>query len=298
MSVARFIADQRTLYRVPVAFTCLILGVSISWFYKWIDRGPTRRQRRRAKVDAAVAAAFKASRGLHGSPRVHIDLRAKGWTVSEKTVADSMRRQGLVARIIKRRNGLTKQDKGAPLFPDLVKRDFTASAMNEKWVGDITEIPTARGKLYLATVIDLYSRRLLAAATSLHPDAELAGAAITMAAAVRGGREHIKGVIFHSDRGSTYTAKNYTQLCADRLGIRQSMGRVGSCFDNAAAEAFFSTLEWEVLSRNEFRDTDHARQVVLVWCHEFYNTTRRHSSAKMMSPIDYETTRVLEPEAA
>lgn len=154
------------------------------------------------------------------------------------------------------------------------------------------------GSLYLATVIDLYSRRLLAAATSLHPDAEAAGAAITMAAAVRGGREHIKGVIFHSDRGSTYTAKNYTQACADRLGIRQSMGRVGSCFDNAAAEAFFSTLEWEVLSRNEFRDTDHARQVVLEWCHEFYNTTRRHSSAKMMSPIDYETTRVLEPEAA
>jgi transposase InsO family protein len=143
VSVARFIADQRTLYRVPVAFTCLILGVSISWFYKWIDRGPTRRQRRRAKVDAAVAAAFKASRGLHGSPRLHIDLRAKGWTVSEKTVADSMRRQGLVARIIKRRNGLTKQDKGAPRFPDLVKRDFTATAMNEKWVGDITEIPTA-----------------------------------------------------------------------------------------------------------------------------------------------------------
>ena len=103
MSVARFIADQRTLYRVPVAFTCLILGVSISWFYKWIDRGPTRRQRRRAKVDAAVAAAFKASRGLHGSPRLHIDLRAKGWTVSEKTVADSMRRQNLVARRIKRR---------------------------------------------------------------------------------------------------------------------------------------------------------------------------------------------------
>ena len=286
MSVARFIADQRTLYRVPVAFTCLILGVSISWFYKWLDRSPTRRQRRRAKVDAAVAAAFKASRGLHGSPRVHIDLRAKGWTVSEKTVADSMRRQGLVARIIKRRNGLTKQDKGAPRFPDLVKRDFTASRVNQKWVGDITEIPTARGKLYLA------------AATSLHPDAELACAAIKMAAAVRGGREHIKGVIFHSDRGSTYTAKNYTQLCADRLGIRQSMGRVGSCFDNAAAEAFFSTLEWEVLSRNEFRDPDHARQVVLEWCHEFYNTTRRHSSAKMMSPIDYETTRVLEPEAA
>ena len=111
-------------------------------------------------------------RRLHGSPRLYADLRDKGWKVSEKTVADSMRRQGLVARIVKRRNGLTKRDKNAPLFPDLVNRDFTATRTNEKWVGDITEIPTACGKLYLATVIDLYSRRLLAAATSLHPDAE------------------------------------------------------------------------------------------------------------------------------
>ena len=298
MSVARFIADQRTLYRVPVAVTCVILGISVSWFYKWLDRGPTRRQRRRARVDAAVATAFTASRALHGSPRLHVDLRAQGWTVSEKTVADSMRRQGLVARVVQRRRGLTRQDATAAKFPDLVNRDFTACAMNQKWVGDITEIPTARGKLYLATVIDLYSRRLLATATSVHPDAELAGAAIKMAATVRGGRDHIEGVIFHSDRGSTYTAKDYTRLCADRLGIRQSMGRVGSCFDNAAAESFFSTLEWEVLSRNDFRDPDHAREVVLEWCHGFYNTTRRHSSAKMMSPIDYETTRVLEPEAA
>lgn len=295
MSVARFIADQRTLYRVPVAFTCLILGVSVSWFYKWQGRGPTRRQQRRAKLDAAVAAEFKASRGLHGSPRVFEDLRAKGWKVSEKTVADSMRRQGLVARIVKRRKGLTKQDRSRTPFPDLVNRDFTACRVNEKWVGDITELPTAAGKLYLATVIDLYSRRLLAAATSLHPDAELACAAIKMAVAVRGGREHIEGVIFHTDRGSTYTAREFTRLCADQLGIRQSMGRVGSCFDNAAAEAWFSTLEWEVLSRNEFRDPDHARQVVLEWCHEFYNTTRRHSSAKMMSPINYE---LLESEAA
>lgn len=298
MSVARFIADQRTFYRVPVAVTCLILGVSVSWFYKWLDRSPTKSRRRRAKLDAAVLKAFEKSRRLHGSPRLHADLREAGWTVSKKTVADSMRRQGLVARIVKRRKGLTKRDKNAPVFPDLVRRDFTATAMNEKWVGDITEIPTGSGKLYLATVIDLYSRRLLAAATSLHPDAELAGAAIKMAVAVRGGREAIEGVIFHTDRGSTYTAKEFTRLCAGRLGIRQSMGRVGSCFDNAAAEAFFSTLEWEVLSRNEFRDPDHAREVVLEWCHEFYNTTRRHSSAKMMSPVNYENLAILEPEAA
>ncbi len=203
MSVARFVADQRTLYRVPVAFTCALLGFSVSWFYKWLDRRPTKTQRRRAQLDAAVRQEFGAQRGLHGSPRLYVDLRAKGWIVAEKTVADSMRRQGLVARIIKRRNGLTQHDKDAPKFPDLVRRDFTASAANIKWVGDITEIPTAAGKLYLATVIDLYSRRLLGAATSRHPDAALACAAIEMAIAVRGGKQAIDKVIFHTDRGST-----------------------------------------------------------------------------------------------
>jgi len=296
VSVARFVADQRTLYRVPVAFTCALLGVSVSWFYKWRDRAPTKTEKRRARLDAAVARAFTAARGLHGSPRLLNDLREKGWKVSEKTIADSMRRQGLVARKVKRRNGLTKQDRSAPKFPDLVRRDFTAAAVNIKWVGDVTEIPTAAGKLYLATVIDLYSRRLLAAATSSHPDAALAADAIRMAVAVRGGRQAIEGVILHTDRGSTYTAGDFTQLRTD-LGIRQSMGRVGSCFDNAAAEAWFSTLEWEVLSRHEFTDPDHARTVVLEWCHEFYNKSRRHSAAAMMSPITYETT-ALHPEAA
>ena len=297
MSVARFIADQRTRYRVPHVFVCALLGVSEAWFYKWRDRGPTPRQQRRAEVDAAVAATFDKARGLHGSPRVHVDLLELGWRVSEKTIADSMRRQGLMARIIKHRRGLTKQDKTAPKFDDLVKRDFTASTPNTKWCGDITEIPTSSGRMYLATVIDLYSRRLLAAATSMHPDAELACEALRMAATVRGGREAIDGVIFHTDRGSTYTAKDFTRLCKDRLGIRQSMGRVGSCFDNAAAEAFFSTLEWEVLSRNNFADTAQARAVVLDWSYEFYNTSRRHSAAGMMSPINYETTAA-QPDAA
>ena len=287
MSVARFIADQRTNYRVPHTLTCALLGVSPSWFYKWISRTPPPTEQRRRELDAAVAAAFKKARGLHGSPRLVDDLREAGWTVSEKTVADSMRRQGLVARKIRRRNGLTRQDKTAPKFPDLLKRDFSAQAPNCKWVGDMTEIPTAAGKLYLATVIDLFSRRLLGAATGLHPDAQLACEAIKMAVAVRGGAEHISGVIFHTDRGSTYTADKFTALCR-RLGIRQSMGRVGSCFDNAAAEAFFSSLEWEVLSRHEFDTTAKARAVVMDWCYGFYNTQRRHSAAAGQSPNNYE----------
>ncbi len=245
MSVARFIADQRPKYLVPHTIMCALLAVSVSWFYKWIGRAGdtdglyTDTDRRRAELDAAVVEAFGKAKGLHGSPRLVADLRDLGWQVSEKTVADSMRRQSLVARKIRRRHGLTKQDKRSPKFPELLKRDFTAAAANQKWVGDITEIPTECGqKLYLATVLDLYSRRLLGAAMGLHPDAELACAAITMAVAARGGREAIwrddesEWVIFHTDRGSTYTVNDFTALCR-KLGIRQSMGRVGSCFDNA-----------------------------------------------------------------
>jgi transposase InsO family protein len=312
VSVARFIADQRTKYQVPHVLVCALLGVSLAWFYKWNARanGPaassglhTRRDRRRDTIDRAVKVAFGKARGLHGSPRLLHDLREDGWTVSEKTVADSMRRQGLVARRVKRRNGLTRQDKTAPKFPDLLKRDFTAEAPNTRWVGDITEIPTASGKLYLATVIDLYSRRLLGAATSLHPDADLACAAIRMAVATRGGKTAIwrdevsERVIFHTDRGSTYTADAFTRLCR-QLGIRQSMGRVGSCFDNSAAEALFSSLEWEVLSRHDFATTGQAQAVVMDWCYGFYNHTRRHSSANMMSPINYENAAAPNREAA
>ena len=298
MSVARFIADQRTKYRVPHTVVCALLGVSLAWFYKWIARTPTPTERRRAKVDAAVAKAFTKARGLHASPRLLHDLRDVGWVVSEKTVADSMRRQGLIARRIRGRNGLTRQDKTAPKFPDLLRRDFTADRPNARWVGDMTEIPTGGGgcgtKLYLATVIDLYSRRLLGAATGLHPDADLACQAIKMAVAARGGKDAIgrddeaKKVIFHTGRGSTYTANDFTKLCR-QMGIRQSMGRVGSCFDNAAAEAFFSSLEWEVLSRHDFENPRQTQAVVMDWCYGFYNHDRRHSSANMMSPINYET---------
>jgi transposase InsO family protein len=186
------------------------------------------------------------------------------------TVAESMRRQGLQGRKPKRSKGLTRQDKNAAKFPDLQKRDFSAAAPNRKWCGDITEIPTDEGKLYLASVLDLCGRRLLARPMSEHPDAELASDAIKMAAAVRGGRAVIAGVIFHTGRGSTYTANDFTKLCR-KIGVRQSMGRVGSCFDNAASEAFFSTLEHKVLSRHHFATKAQAREVITTWCYEFYN---------------------------
>jgi putative transposase len=298
VSVARFIADQRTFYRVPVAVCCAVLGLSVGWFYKWIKAPVTDQLRRRRELDAEVAEMFAASERTYGSPRIHRDLLEAGWSVGENTVAESMRRQGLFGRKPKRRKGLTKQDKQAPGFPDLLKRDFSAPAPNRRWCGDITEIPTGEGKLYLATVLDLYSRRLLACPISEHPDAVLAGDAIKIAAAVRGGRQAIEGVVFHSDHGSTYTARDFTHLCKEKLGIRQSMGRVGSCFDNAAAESFFSTLEHEVLSRHTFATKTDARNIVLAWCHEFYNTRRRHSSAALLPPAEFEKITADQPAAA
>ena len=150
------------MYGVPHTVTCAILGVSLSWLYKWLHREPTDRDRRRAELDTRVAELFVASKRTYGSPRIHADLREEGWKVSVNTVADSMRRQGLQGRKPKRSKGLTRQDKTAPKFPDLLKRDFTASAANLKWCGDITEIPTDEGKLFLASVLDLCGRRLLA----------------------------------------------------------------------------------------------------------------------------------------
>jgi transposase InsO family protein len=297
VSVARFIADQRTFYRVPHALTCAILGVSVSWFYKWLHREPTDRERRRAELDTRVAELFVASKRTYGWPRIHADLLDEGWKVSVNTVAESMRRQGLQGRKPKHPKGLTRQDKKAPKFPDLLKRDFSASAPNLKWCGDITEIPIDKGKLFLASVLDLCGRRLLACPLSEHPDAELAADAMKMAAAVRGSRDVIDGVIFHTDRGSTYTARAFTTPCR-KLGVRQSMGRVGSCFDNAASEAFFSTLEHEVLSRHHFATKTDARAVITAWCHDFYNTQRRHSSAGLLPPIEYEKIAVNQSEAA
>jgi putative transposase len=285
LSLAAFIADQRTCHGVPHAVACRALEVSESWFYKWRDRPPTSSAQRRAELDEAVKTSFEASNSTYGSPRVHADLVEAGWRISVNTVAESMARQGLVARQKRRRKNLTRPDKSKRPFPDLLRRDFSADRPNQKWVGDMTEIPTAEGKLYAATVIDLFSRRLLGCATSAHPDAVLAGQALKMAVATRGGK--VAGVVFHTDRGSTYTANSFTKLCRE-LGITQSMGRTGSCFDNSAAESFFSTLEHEVLSRQQFETRKEARETIVNWVFDFYNRRRRHSVCGMKSPTDYE----------
>jgi transposase InsO family protein len=288
MTVASFIAAQRTDHGVPHATCCRWLDVKPSTFYKWLDRPPTPRQQRQARLDAAVKASFDDSGGTpgtYGSPRVWEDLVEAGWKVSVNTVAASMARQGLVGRSPKRkRRSLTRPDAAAAPIPDLVGRDFTAKAINQKWCGDLTEIPTDEGKLYLAVVEDLASRRLPGFAMSEHHDAALAKAALCMAAAVRGGE--VTGVIFHSDKGGEYTGDLFAKACR-ALGVVQSMGRVASALDNAAVESFNSTLEWELLSRRHFATKDQARREVAGFI-DRYNHRRRHSSAQMLPPVAYE----------
>jgi len=297
VSLAAFIADQRTDYQVPHALSCRALEVSESWFYKWHRRPLTPTARRREALDAKVKEVFDDSGGIpgsYGSPRVHAELRAQGWEVTVRSVAASMARQGLQGRQRRRFRCLTRPDKRAVPFGDLLRRDFTAGAPNVKWCGDMTEIPTGEGKLYLADVEDLFSRRIVGFAIGEHPDAELAKAALLTAVVGRGGV--VDGVIFHTDRGSTYTAGVFTRACRDH-GVTQSMGRTGTCLDNAAAESFFSTMEHELLSRCRFRTKKEARRRVAAWI-DAYNRTRRHSVCAMMSPIDYETADANTSQAA
>lgn len=289
MSFTEHIAAQRTEHGVPLALACRALGVAPSTFYERRGRPPSAARRRRGRLDAAVAACFEASGGTYGSPRVRAQLRRDGLAVSKKSVEASMARQGLAGRSRHRRRGLTRPDKSADPPPDLLGRDFTAQAPDQKWVGDFKQVDTAEGPVFLATVEDLYSRRMLGFATSArHPTAELAAAALNMAAATRGG--DVAGVIFHTDRGSQYTAGDFAAACG-RLGVTQSMGRAGSALDNAAAESFFSTLHHELISRRRWQTRDQARRDIAAWIDTWYNTRRLHSANNMTSPTDHEKTR-------
>jgi putative transposase len=281
--VAALIAARRA-DGIPVAVACRALGVSRSWFCKQRNAAPGPRAQRRDRLKAAVARLFRAHAGRYGSPRITADLRAAGWQVSENTVAALMRELGLAARRKNKRKATTRPGRGRWRAPDLVKRDFPAAQINRKWYGDGTEIPTGEGKLYLASVLDMASRRVLGFALSDHHDAQLAYGALAMAVAVRGGQA--PGVVFHTDQGSEYTAGTTRAACA-RLSITQSMGRPGSALDNAVIESWHSTLEFELRSVEHFATKAAARAKVAAWIDD-YNRHRRHSALQMMSPVDYE----------
>jgi putative transposase len=284
--VAGFIAVQRAEYGVPHATACRALGVSPAWFYKWRAGDASPRRARRAQLAAEIRRLFAAHRGRYGSPRITADLHEAGWRVSKNTVAKIMAEQRLVARSKRARRGGTRPGRGRWRAPDLIGRRFTAAQVNRKWYGDGTEIVTDEGKLYLDSVLDMASRRIVGFALGEHHDAALAYAALAMAVAVRGGRDAIAGVILHTDQGSEYTAGLVRGAC-DRLGIRQSMGRPGSALDNAVIESWHSTLEFELRRMEQFATKADARATVAGWI-EDYNHDRRHSALGMLSPIAYE----------
>jgi putative transposase len=281
--VAALIAARRA-DGIPVAVACRALGLSRAWFYKHqVGQLPPRAQRRE-QLKAKVAWLFALHEGKYGSPRITADLREAGWRVSENTVAALMAEQHLAARRKKKRKATTRPAKGRWRAPDLVKRDFPAIQINTKWYGDGTEIGTGEGKLYLASVLDMASRRVIGFALGEHHDARLAYGALTMAVTVRGGQ--VPGVILHTDQGSEYTAGMVRSACG-RLGIRQSMGRPGSALDNAVIESWHSTLEFELRAVEHFATRAAARARVAAWIDD-YNRNRRHSALRMMSPLNYE----------
>ena len=284
--MAAFIATQRDAHGIPHAVACRALGVSPAWFYKWAHGDPSVQHARRARLGIEVARLFAAHKGRYGAPRIAAELREAGWRVSENTVAALLRAQGLVARPKRRRRSTTRPGRGRQPAPDLIGRDFAAEQLNRKWYADGTEIVTDEGKLYLDSVLDMGSRRIVGFAVGEHHDAELAYAALAMAIAVRGGQQAVDGVILHTDQGSEYTAGLFRAACA-RLGVRQSMGRVGSALDNAVIESWHSTVEFELRRDARFATRAEARAAVAEWIDE-YNHDRRHSALGMRSPIAHE----------
>ena len=269
----------------PVATQCRVLEVSTSGYYAWHKRTPSLRSRVDAQLQERIVALHRASRSTYGAPRLRADLVEEGTSVSRKRVARLMRRAGI--RGVTRRGFTvtTRRDRSHAVAPDLLRREFVAQGPNETWVADITYVPTWAGFLYLAVVIDLWSRRVVGWAMRTHLRTELVTEALEMAIE----RRRPKGVIHHSDQGSQYTSLEFGARCR-KEGIRPSMGSVGDCYDNALCESFFATLECELLDRSSFRNPNEARLAVFDFIEGFYNTRRRHSALGQVSPVVFERT--------
>jgi putative transposase len=261
---------------------CRVLDVSPSGYYAWAKRAASQRAVMDAALIVEIRTAHAASKGTYGAPRLQVDLADAGLRVSRKRVARLMRTAGL-AGVSRRKRTVTTVRDGARQAPDLVERNFTADKPNMLWVADITYIPTWAGFLYLAVVLDAFSRRIVgwSMATTLHTQVVLD--ALDMALWQR----RPSGVIHHSDQGSQYTSIEFGKRCRE-AGVRPSMGSVGDAYDNAMAESFFATLECELLDRRRFKTQAEARIAVFEFIESFYNPRRRHSSLGYLSPIKFE----------
>ena len=268
----------------PVATMCRVLDVSASGYYAWQQRRPSAREQADAVLLERIRAIHAHSRGTYGMPRVHAELKAEGTRVARKRVARLMRVAGLQGASRRKGCWTTRRDRDATPAPDLVQREFTAQGPDRLWVADITYIPTWAGFLYLAVVLDAWSRRVVGWAMANHLRTELVLEALNMAL----WRRRPDGVIHHSDHGCQYTSIAFGLRCRE-AGVKPSMGSIGDAYDNALAESFFATLECELLDRQRFRSQAEARLAVFDYIEGWYNTQRRHSALDYESPMSYES---------
>lgn len=286
-----FIDSQKVAW--PVTAMCEALGVSKSGYYDWVAEPITERERRDVALASKVRAIFGDHRGRYGSPRVAEELRADGEVVNEKRVARIMRKTGLVARRSKRFVATTDSAHAEPIAPNLLKRNFATDARNRVWVTDVTAIWTMAGWLYLAAILDLYSRRVVGWATSDTNDTALALDALR--AALRE-RRPAPGLVHHSDRGSPYASAAY-RAALSTAGIVASMSRKGDCWDNAVAESFNATLKTEAIDHVP-ADHDAGTRLVAAYIDGYYNVRRRHSFLGYETPITFEWKRTITEMAA
>lgn len=286
-AVYSFIAEEKADSSCPwgTAEMCRTLGVSRQGFYDWSCRPLSNRAVSDRQLAVEIEAIWECSGRTYGVPRVWRWLGRQGFRVSRKRVARIMRDHGWEGESGRRRVRTTIVDRGATAAGDLVGRDFNPTAPDVTWCGDITYLRTGEGWLFLATVIDLYSRRVIGWSLAAHMRTELVADALRMAVATRGGV--VDGVIFHSDRGCQYTSAEFGVLC-EGLGVRQSMGATGVCWDNAPAESFFGTLKRELAHRSRWATRAEARRAVIRWIEGWFNTRRMHSAIGYRSPIEHE----------
>ena len=269
--------------RYPIATMCRLLGVSTSGYYAWDQRPPSARAVADAALQARIEVIHSNSRGTYGVPRIHAELSADGVRVGRKRIYRLMRRAGLQGISRRRRVRTTRRSEDARPVPDLVERNFSADHPDRLWVADITYIPTWAGFLYLAVVLDAFSRRIVGWSMATHLRTELVLEALNMAIWQRRPGQ----VIHHSDQGTQYTSIAFGRRCTE-VSVRPSTGSAGDCYDNAMCESFFATLECELLNRRRFRSQVEARMAVFEFIEGFYNPYRRHSALDYESPVNYE----------
>ena len=277
----------------PVRAMCRVLDLSPSGYYAWLDREPSARAKRDEELTERIEAVWRENRRVYGRPRIYADLKEAGERVGEKRVGRLMKRAGIWGASRRRRGPkTTRRNEDARPAPDLVERNFSADGPDQLWVADITYIPTWAGFLYLAVVVDAWSRRVVGWSMATHLRTELVLDALNMATWQR----RPERVIHHSDQGTQDTSIAFGLRCKE-VGVRPSMGSVGDAYDNAMCESFFATLECELLDRQRFPTQAQAKMAVFDFIEGFYNPRRRHSALGQLSPVNFERSQKHEAAA-